>query len=96
MKADDILQLAQVYVTLNQVDGAINTLQLMLQRYPQDPRGYYGLAIIRAAQNNVPETLTLLEKTFKLSPELRTQTLNDSRFANLRGNPQFQQLVNPK
>ena len=96
LPADDILQMAQLYVSLNQVDGAVNTLQLMSQRYPQDARGYYGLAIIRAAQNNVPETLGLLEKAFQLTPQLRAQTANDQRFANLRANPQFQHLVNPQ
>ena len=96
IRPEDMLQVAQIYVNpLGNIDAAAGVLQLMTQRFAQDARGYYGLAVVRAAQNNVPDTLALLEKAFQLSPTLRAQTANDQRFVNLRNNPQFQKLVNP-
>jgi tetratricopeptide (TPR) repeat protein len=96
LPADDILQTAQVYVNINQIDSSMKTLQLMMERYPQDARSYFAVAMVRAAQNNVDEALPMLAKAIQLAPNLRAQTITDPRFANLRNNPEFQKIVGPK
>jgi tetratricopeptide (TPR) repeat protein len=93
LSADDILQTAQVYMNLQQIDAAIGTLQLMTQRFPQDARSYFAVAMVRTAQNNPAEALPMLEKAIQLAPQLRAQVSNDQRFANLRANPEFQRLM---
>ena len=90
---DDVLQSAQLFMNLGQPDAAVSVLQLMTQRYPQDARSYYSIALIRAAQNNAAEALPMLDKALQLAPQLKAQAVGDQRFNNLRGNPQFQQLV---
>ncbi len=96
LPGDDVLQTAQLYMNLGQVDAAASTLQLMMQRLPQDARSYFAFALIRAAQNNPAEAVPMLEKAIQLAPNLRAQALNDQRLANLRDNPEFRRLVNPQ
>jgi hypothetical protein len=46
-------------------------------------------------QNNATEALPMLQKAFELAPQLRSNAVMEQAFAAFRGNPQFQQLVNP-
>ena len=92
---DDVLQTAQIYVNVGQIDTAVKTLQLMMERFPQDARSYFAVALVRAAQNNPAEAMPLLAKAIRLAPSLGAQALSDPRFANLRDNPEFRQLVGP-
>ena len=96
LSAENILQTAQLYLNIGQVEPATRTLQFMMQQFPQDARSYFAFALVRAAQNNVAEALPMLEKAVQLAPQLRAQALSDQRFGNLRNNPQFQKLVNPQ
>jgi tetratricopeptide (TPR) repeat protein len=91
---DDMLQVAQAYMNLSKPDGAVSALQLMIERYPQDPRAYYSIALVRAMQNNAAEAIPMLEKALQLAPQLRAKVATDQPFNNLRGNPRFQQLIN--
>jgi tetratricopeptide (TPR) repeat protein len=91
--ANDFLQLAQAYWNINLHDKAVNALDVMTQRFPQDPRGYYYMAMMRAMQNNADAALSMLEKAIALAPQLKTQAASDQQFTGLRGNPRFQQLV---
>jgi len=90
---DSFLQAAQAFWNLGQHEAAVNSLELMTQRFPQDARGFYYLAIMDAMENNPDAALSMLEKTFALAPQLRTQAANDQQFTVLRGNPRFQQLI---
>jgi tetratricopeptide (TPR) repeat protein len=93
VRPDDMLQTAQLVMSMGQPDAAVTALQLMVQRFPQDARSYYSISVIRAAQNNAAEALPMLDKALQLAPQLRTQAVGDQRFTNLRGNPEFQRLV---
>ncbi len=93
ISADDMLQAAQAYMNLSKPDGAVAALQLMTQRFPQDARAYYSIALIRAMQNNAAEAIPMLEKALQLAPQLRAKVASDQPFSNLRGNPRFQQLM---
>jgi tetratricopeptide (TPR) repeat protein len=91
--ANDFLQLAQGYWNINRHDRAVKALEVMTERFPQDPRGYYYMAMMRAMENNADAALSMLEKAIAMAPQLRAQAANDQQFAGLRGNPRFQQLV---
>jgi predicted Zn-dependent protease len=94
LSPDDILQTAQLYMNLGQPESAVNALQTIAQRFPQDARSYYSIAMIRASQNNAAEALTMLEKAIQRTPQLRAKATTEQVFGNLRGDPRFQQLVN--
>jgi tetratricopeptide (TPR) repeat protein len=95
LTADEMLQAAQAYMNINQPDAAVAALQTMTQRFPQDFRSYYSIAMIRAMQNNAAEALPMLQKALEMAPQLRARAATEQAFAVFRGNPQFQQLVNP-
>jgi tetratricopeptide (TPR) repeat protein len=91
--ADEMLQTAQTFMNLGQPDAAVASLQLMSQRYPQDARSFYSIAMVRSMQHNAGEAIALLRQAIQLVPSLRAKATNDAAFAPLRGNPQFEQLV---
>jgi tetratricopeptide (TPR) repeat protein len=90
---DDMLQVAQAYMNLSKPDGAASALRLMTERYPQDARAFYSIAMIRAMQNNAAEAIPALERALQLAPQLRAKVASEQPFNNLRGNPRFQQLM---
>jgi tetratricopeptide (TPR) repeat protein len=91
--ADAFLQAAQAYWNIGQHELALSALQIMMERFPQDARGYYFVAMMRAMENNAAAALPMLEKAFALAPQLRAQVAGEQQFNSIRGNPQFQQLV---
>jgi tetratricopeptide (TPR) repeat protein len=93
---DDILQAAQAFMNLGRVDDALATLQLMMRRFPQDARPYFAFALVRTAQNNTAEAISMLEKAIELAPQLRKQAAEDQRLNSLRSNPEFQKLIKPQ
>jgi tetratricopeptide (TPR) repeat protein len=93
ISADDLMQVAQAYMNLNKPDGAVSALQLMTQRFPQDARAYYSIAMIRGMQDNAAEAIPMLEKALQLAPQFRAKVASEQAFGSLRGNPRFQQLM---
>jgi cytochrome c-type biogenesis protein CcmH/NrfG len=83
-------------MNIGRVDDAIGSLRLMMQRFPQDARAWFALALVRTAQNNAAEAISMLEKAIELAPQLRKQATEDQRFNSLRGNPEFQKLIKPQ
>jgi tetratricopeptide (TPR) repeat protein len=90
---DAFLQAAQAFWNLGLRDSALNALQAMTQRFPQDARGYYFLAMMNAMQNNAAVALPMLEKAFSMAPQLRQQAANEPQFNSLHNNPDFQRLL---
>jgi tetratricopeptide (TPR) repeat protein len=95
ISADQILQAAQAYMNLGQPDGAVAALQLMTQRFPQDARSFYSIAMVRSLQRNTGDAVAMLARAIQLMPDLRGKAATDPAFTPLRGNPQFQQLIAP-
>ncbi|HUK81977.1 MAG TPA: tetratricopeptide repeat protein [Verrucomicrobiae bacterium] len=95
LSADDMFQIAQLYLSVGQTERSLATLQLITKGFPKNPQPYYSIAIIRAFQGATDDALTALEKAIQLSPALRDLARRDSRLANLRSNPRFQKLVSP-
>jgi hypothetical protein len=65
----------------------------MTQRFPQDARGYYFIAMMDAMENNAAAALPMLEKAFAVAPQLRTQAASEPQFNSLHNDPQFQRLL---
>ena len=88
-----MIQVAQLYIVMNQPERALATLRQILSRHPQDSQSYYALAIIRGAQGATGEAIAALEQALAITPALRDQARDDGRLAPLRMHPRFQQLV---
>jgi thioredoxin-like negative regulator of GroEL len=93
--AENFLQVAQLFIQIGRVADTANALQLMTQRYPQDPRSFYGLAVILSAQQRPDDAIAMLAKAIELNSAFRAQAASDQQLNSLRGNLRFQQLVNP-
>jgi predicted Zn-dependent protease len=90
---DQMLQAAQAYMNLGQADAAVAALQLMTQRFPQDARSFYSIAMVRSMQRKTTEALTMLGRAVQLMPDLRGKAATDQAFGPLHGNQQFQQII---
>jgi tetratricopeptide (TPR) repeat protein len=93
LAASDMIQVAQLYLSVGQADRAVNALNLILSRYPEDSQSYYALAIIRGAMGQTEDALNALARAVQITPALRDQARNDARLNPLRNHPRFQQLV---
>jgi len=93
LAAGEMLQACQIYVSLNQVDRAIATLQAIIAQYPNESQAYFAIAIIRSVQSKPDESLDALEKAVQLNPGMRDQARNNPQFNNIRNNPRFQALI---
>ena len=93
ISADDMLQVAQLYMNMGQPNNAVVTLQASAQRFPQDGRSYYSIAMIFASQTNVAEAVPMLAKAIQITPDFRARAATEQVFGSLRGNPQFEQLI---
>jgi predicted Zn-dependent protease len=90
---DQMLQAAQAYMNLGQPDTAVAALQFMTQRFPQDARSFYSIAMVRSLQHNTGEAMAMLARAIQLAPNLRGKAVTEQAFTPLHGIQQFQQLV---
>lgn len=93
---DAFLQVAQVYAQINRLDRVADLLTLATQRHPQNPLGWYNLAVVHSTRNNCDAAITALERALALDPpdrQILTTTRQDPRFNNCRQHPRFQSLM---
>lgn len=95
LSANDMIQIAQVYISLNQIDRTLTTLHFIIERHPQDSQSYYAIALIRSAQGGTNDALDALQKAVQITPQLREQARGDARLNPIHNHPRFQQIVNP-
>ena len=91
--AGEMLQVAQLFISLRQLDRAVSTIQFIISRYPQEAQAYYGLAVLRLAQGNKDDALNNLARAIGLNPAYRDQARNDPNFGSFRDDPRFQQIT---
>jgi len=91
--AGDMMVIAQTYLSVNQVDKCISTLQLILQRYPQEAGAYYGLARVRAAQNMIKDSIDALDTAIRLNPTYRDHAQKEPWPDSVSVDPRFKALV---
>jgi tetratricopeptide (TPR) repeat protein len=93
LPANDMLQVAQIFLSFRQLDRCMNALKLITHRHPQEANAYYALAMLYGAQDMQDPALDALEKAIQIAPNLQETARNDKRLASLRTNPRFQKLV---
>jgi thioredoxin-like negative regulator of GroEL len=93
--AGELLNIVDAYAQLRQLPRVIELLNLFTQRYPDNPTGWYDLAIVQAAQNNCELASQALEQALAhdLSGQLRNTARQDSRFAACRNYPRFNAVL---
>jgi thioredoxin-like negative regulator of GroEL len=98
-----VLSIAQAYLQLHNIPKVEATLEKLTRLTPDQPEAWYDLAAARAVLGKSPEALQSLRRALELSTQrreknpaagdLRTNAEGDSRFASLRGLPEFQAMV---
>ena len=96
LSQEDFLQLASFYVPLNRGDRVLAMLNQFVQRFPQNPVGWYNLALVNSARGNCDEAIPALARSLALDDaqqHARALAKNDSKLDNCRRDPRFQRLL---
>jgi len=98
-----LLSAAQAYLQLSAPNKLESTLQRLAKAVPDSPEAWYDLAAVQAALDKVPQAMDSLRKCFQLNTkrltsqpgakDLRPVAAEETRFAQLKRIPEFQQLV---
>jgi tetratricopeptide (TPR) repeat protein len=80
------LELSELLLVHHQTQAAANHLQLLLDKNPDDPRLYAGLAEVQYLQRNLGEADGLLTQALALDPRLAAGLLLRARIEQARGN----------
>ena len=88
-----MLQIAQFYLSVNQSQLAVRTIEQSTQRFPQEADPFYALAIVRGAMGVPNDAITALQRAIQINPAIRERARSDQQFAALRNDPRFQNLV---
>jgi tetratricopeptide (TPR) repeat protein len=92
----ELLQIANLHAQLRRLDRCAELLTRFTQRYPQDPVGWYNLAIVRSTLRQCDEAALALERALVLdgpAGQVRNTARQDPRFGYCRRNSRFQLLM---
>lgn len=97
------LVVAQVFAQLGNYAKLETALERLAQLSPESPEAWYDLSAIKAANGKSNDAISMAKKSIDLSERRRatnpgardimSDIRTDPRFANLRPNPEFQQLL---
>ena len=93
---NEFLQICQIYAQVNRLDRVTELLTVLTQRYPQNPIGWYNLAVVLSTRKSCDEAMTALERALALDSadrQILNTTRQDPRFNNCRQNARFQRLM---
>jgi len=96
LPAENILQIAQMYAELKQLERVTAVLTLFTQRFPENNMGWYNLAAVYSARRDCPSASVALQRALAMdSPDgmVRKMAPTDERFANCRNAPEFQRAL---
>lgn len=98
-----LLSAAQAYAQLQAAPKLETTLEKLAAVLPESPEAWYDLAAVQATLGKTPQALQSLRKSLSLSEkrlsaqpgakDLRPVAAAETRFAQLRQLPEFQQMV---
>ena len=88
-----LTQKGTAYLKLSKFDEAIICFDLAIKSSPKYADAYYNKATVKASQDDISETLSLLEQSIKLDSRFRKTAKSDEDFILLRDNPMFISLV---
>jgi tetratricopeptide (TPR) repeat protein len=101
--ASTLLSAAQAYAQLLAAAKLESTLQKLAKAVPDSPEAWYDLAAVQATLGKSPQAMDSLRKCLLLNSkrltaqpgakDLRPIAAEETRFAQLRQSPEFQQLV---
>jgi len=74
-------------------DKAIFYFKQSLEKHPRADYIYYSIAASFALKGNIPEAIENLRKAVELNGDSRVHAKNDSDFAPLESNKEFQELI---
>ena len=96
MPANEFLQLVNYYLQLNRADRVIVLLSKFVQRFPQNPVGWYNLAVIHSLRGKCDEALPALERSLLVDnaqQQIHSLARQDPKLNNCRRDPRFQRLL---
>jgi tetratricopeptide (TPR) repeat protein len=96
LSSNDLLQVASFYAQLNRPDRVELLLSVFIHRFPDNPAGWYNLALVRSARNECNAAAAALQQALAMDgPEgtLHLTARVDPRLTNCRNEPQFQRLL---
>ncbi len=91
--AGEMLQIAQFYLSINQAQLAVRSIEQATQRFPQEADPLYALAILRGAMGAPNDALGALQRAIQINPAIRVRARSDQQFTALRNDARFQALV---
>ena len=101
-----LVTVASAYAQLGHAEGLLNALLRLVKLMPDNPEAWYDLAGIQATLGKAQDAIRSLTRALQLSndrlsrqPEakdLAAIAAKDTRFAGLRGLPEFQRLLSGK
>ena len=101
--ANYVTMAANLFLQLNNVPKVEESLRRLVQLSPESAEAWFDLAAIQAVINKIPDSLKSLDTALKLSGQRRVSDTNapdlhgvaqtDPRFNVLRGNPDFQKVI---
>jgi regulator of sirC expression with transglutaminase-like and TPR domain len=101
-----LVTVASAYAQLGHAEGLLNALLRLVKLMPDNPEAWYDLAGIQATMGKAQDAIRSLTRALQLSndrlsrqPEakdLAAIAAKDTRFAGLRGLPEFQRLLSGK
>jgi tetratricopeptide (TPR) repeat protein len=98
MPANEYLQLINFYGQLKREDRVMSLLSRFVQRFPQDPAGWYNLAIMHSLHGNCNEALPALEHALAMDnaeQQIHSLARQDPKLNNCRRDLRYQRLLEP-
>jgi quercetin dioxygenase-like cupin family protein len=84
---------ASSYVEMGKLEEARKLMVELVERHPDDARGYFNAACIEARAGDKERALAHLERALELDPEVREFAKKDSDFDSIRDEPRFLALL---
>lgn len=97
LPAMELLRLVDLEARYNRLDAVANLLTVCVQRFPQEPAGWYNLARLHAMRQQCQTALDTLTRALSLGPvsePYRVTARDDEAFAPCRADSRFSALVN--